>query len=281
MRNFILLLATWILFFVSTSFLWAEDFRTEELVFFDDLADQAFQELVSLRKAPFKKARTAYIPIAEDLFYDLYTLKNRPPLSHSEVLSHLACSLTEGLLKGSYSWDILRHPEEIKPLAANFGYEGKFLGLSVSALLFEQAIAPEEALKLLYRHLEEAAFSDLDPQAAPLIFPFYSEVGICMAGGRLFFRGQEYNAYLLMFVFGLSWTEDTPLLIGRVEDFTPTRWVKLRNVYGETLASRLFADGTFYFHVFPLDFLQFPLEIQVNGQQLEIMAIDGLKIIHF
>lgn len=215
---------------------------------FPELASEAVARINDFRaRAGDYLSRPALPPAVHEA---LSALVIQPPLSEDARLSAAAAAHARDMLSRGYFSHL--SPEGLGPMerAASAGYPAAFVGESISALVFESPVPPEEALDRLLRSLFEDALSGRSPEGAPLIFPFYREVGAALSAGAVTVEGRDYYAYLLVVVFGLPEglvpaEESRGFLLGRIS--AAGKVVILRPVSSEReVALPLLSDGSFF-----------------------------------
>lgn len=193
------------------------------------------------------------------------------PISYKDVLLHgvpplkISSPLTLAIQKQLF-W-ILNHKGVITHIgenssspedrAAQEGYNPLLVGESITLLAFESYIPPETALEFILEFLFKNALEWTSAESAPLLFPFYKDLGIAFLGGTIKYKGVPYNIYILGLLFGV--TSDalstSDILLGKIYyhgkncKAFPLNFVQIEgiNFVGVPIVkTESWPDGTFY-----------------------------------
>ncbi len=95
------------------------------------------------------------------------------------------------------------------------GYAPAVCAESIGGIAFINIIPAEQAASIITDNLLSNAFRK-NAEGAPLLSPYYTEVGIAFVGGQLEFNGQTYNVYIIVMEFARPLPDDAGAIWGHV-----------------------------------------------------------------
>ncbi len=227
----------------------------KEIHFFE-VQNEFLNKINMLRANPTDIAEELGLDLSKinDKWKDKEIRENLSTLELNEDLTKMAEEHIKEMVENGYIGHESEVGDTLEQRAEYFGYNGIFNGESIFVFCFENFVPFKKAKEILWSEIVKDALYGISAEGAPLVFPFYRDLGVALGAGQITLDETTYNAYILCIEFGVP-ESVSGYILGRIYEHTPLPEYGVSNVeikgiqysfYYSSHMGNIFLDGSFF-----------------------------------